>query len=468
MNRVQPAHSTVDAGKTESHLQGSMSSWRNISTVMWLLVATHVGTAAENVQTVSSRPAASPDGRYMAVVDRLLKVADGEADQFSGGMVVRITDNSTSTVLRQRYLEGTQVRVLQTPTWLDSDWCAFTYNIAKNANGLVYVNASNSQGFQVEMVAPPRRMAASNSIEQELTSLDVSVLGTTTTRIHNVPFKGGSVFPLRLAPLAKFDGRPFGKEFVSELTGAVSDYQALCAAHQVTAVEPEQATESFSDDEKHAALLACASGSAVLCIVPVGTNAQPNAAQVVKLDADVTLNCARSASDSELQGEQQAADTANSSRYTTSWKGDTVQVEREVFDSEDDTSHRELAYTADLNGKLVKIPRPAATPKPKAALTATPEATRKSTVPAPAKETVTTSHTRPLLKVTTRNNERREDAAREPAVAGLSPIVPQVVTPTPVPTKKSSLFDSLIPHRSRATPVTTSPAPPEVQRTPSD
>ncbi|MGI8905303.1 MAG: hypothetical protein ACR2IE_02295 [Candidatus Sumerlaeaceae bacterium] len=403
----------------------------------------------QSVQIESSRPATSPDGRRIAVVDRLLKLTQGEVDRFSGGMVLRVSSEASSSVLRQRYVEGTQVRLLQSPVWLDATWCAFTYNIAKSANGIVYLNSDSGEGYQVEFVAPPRRMGATGTIEQEVTSLDVTMLGTTATRILNVPYKGGSAFPLRLRPLPRFESKPFGKEFLDHLISACEGYRLLLATNNASIIEPEQATEAFSADEKTLALLACVDHRPVLCIVPL-SDGDP---RVLPLDEEVSLNCIVAASDAEPQ----PGDVTGFSRFTTSWKDESqILVEREVF-TDDDTSHRELVYTAHLNGNLVKAPRPKR-PEPTPS-EPEPAAVEKRAV-TPADPQPATTRTRPLLKVTTRKATPQPTAV--PAEDALATPEPTVA---PVPTKKSSLFEAILPRSRPARSVST---PPPVSRTPSD
>jgi hypothetical protein len=378
-------------------------------------------------------------------------------------MVLRVTDKSTSSVTRQTYVEGTQVRTLQPPVWLDDKWCAYTYNIAKNANGMVYLDTDSGEGYQVELVAPPRRMGATNTVEQEVTSLDVTVLGASSVRIHNVPWSGGTAFPLRLPPVAKFDGKPYGKDFVDQLSKAVQEYRNFCSANGVVAVEAEQASESFSKDEKRLALLACADKKPVLCLAELKGEVAP---KLISLGNDVKLNCAAMQETNNEQGEP-----AGDSRYATTWKDEThVAIEREVFNSEDDTARRETAYVADLDGKLTKA-EPQNTPGPKSSPTPAQEepVSTPATSPAaePTKKSATeTTHTKPLLKVTTRANRANATEVHVPTPVA-QPSELQTPAATPIATKKPGMLNRLLPGRSRpaATPVT---QPAEAEKTPSE
>jgi hypothetical protein len=437
---------------------------------------------AENVQTQSTAAISSPGKQYTAVVDRLLKVNDaGETDQFSGGMMLRVLDSTTSTALRQQYVEGTQVRTLDAPVWLDDTWCAYTYNIAKNANGMVYLNAGTGVAYQLEIVAPPRRMGATNTIEQEVTSIDVNVLGTSTTHIHNVPWKGGSAFPLRLKPLPRFDRKPFGPAFLKELDAGVQQYFALCADNGFASLDVEQASESFNAAEDYVAVLACSDKGPVLSLVPVASGKTES--RLYKLEGDMTLNCATPPAAADNSGKTPAPDPTDYARYTTSWKdSETALVEREVFSAENETSHRESLYVADLRGNIKKVPPPARTPQPTTAATAVQPS---PVVPTPAKPKAVvtakalsitsatsqqTSRTRPLLKVTTRKNDAPVASpvsvvTSETPSAGASAIP----TPTQTPGRKTRLFDGILPRRSKPAPSATTPAaPPEIVNTPSD
>lgn len=435
-----------------------------------MVLAPYLAKAEDKVQTVSSKPVASPSGRYTAIVDRLLKIVDNEPDEFSGAMLLRITSSADSAAVKQQYLEGTQVRTLEPPSWLDDSWCAYTYNVAKNANGIVYLNAETGEGYQVELVAPPRRMAASGTVEQEVTSLDVTVLGTTaSTHIHNVPWRGGSAFPLRLGPLPRFEKKPFGKDFLDELARAVGDYQALCAQFGLNNVDVEQASESFSPDEKHAALLACADGVSYLGLV--GLEKDSSSTKLLKLDADMKLNCLVPAPQADSAAQTPATEPTAYSRYTTAWKDDNhAQVEREVFSTENDTSYREVDYVADLTGTLKKLERPAPPPKAAAETEGRPKEKEKDIkVMAPkAATSPLTTHTRPLLQVTTR---KREPATRKESHTAPEP-TPEPIEPSPTPAstpaKKGFLFDGILPRRSKAPPSVTPIGVPEVQKTPSD
>ena len=105
-----------------------------------LFAAPKLCAAGQDVQIESSQAVKSPDGLYTVIVDRLMPVVDGSPERYSGRMVVRISAGDTSAPVRQRFIEATQVRFLDQPIWLEnSKWCAFVYNVAKNAFGLVYM-----------------------------------------------------------------------------------------------------------------------------------------------------------------------------------------------------------------------------------------------------------------------------------------------------------------------------------------
>lgn len=472
-----------------------------------LVLAAPAGRAAENVKVESSKPVASPDGRRSVVVDRLFPVVDGEAENFSGRMVVRVSDSASTTPPRQRFLEASQVRLLQPAQWMDDTWAAFVYNIAKSANGIVYMNAESGRALQLEVVAPPRRMGASNTVEQEITSFDVTDHGTSISRFHNIPFGGGTAFPLYLKQIPGLDGKPYPLDFLKQVDAAIQAYDAFANRLGVPFVEPEQASESFSPDAKKLALLICTGPRAALLLLNLdAANAEAalQKAIVVPLGESVQLSCRFQHRDGEEPAEEQQS---AASRYTTAWQPDgSVAVEREIFSTEDDSSRREVEYVVSPDGKLKEMPKaapPEPTPSPaateetpvRAERTPGPEAKEparqdndtsdeamttaaESAESAEAEETAPKPRTR-TLQVTTRSNSASAEAAPQPApiaptersrfslpAAALEEPETVVITPAPEPTKKPGLLRRIIPGRSRATQEAQTPPPPA--RTPSD
>lgn len=305
------------------------------SAALAMTLACGVAFAQTDTRVESSRAVKSPSGTKTVVVDRLTPVVDGEAERFSGRMLIRVT-NADGTQARQRYLEASQVRVIQPPVWLDdSRTCAFVYNVAKNSNGIVYYEPETNRAVQVEFVMPTRQMAASGSAEQELTSLEVTEFsGTRTMKTLNVPWKGGSAFPLVLPPLPEFLGQPYDLTFLNQLNAALDGYRAFLEKHKISNIEPEQASESFSDDNKWLGMLACSDAGAFLAGVPL-TSTDPvtvlNSICMVKMDG-IMLSCTQhTAADAP---EQHSMDN----RYLTAWEnGNTLKVIEEsyAFESEE-------------------------------------------------------------------------------------------------------------------------------------
>ncbi len=299
-----------------------------------LLMAGSVAFAQTDSKVESSRAAVSPDGKRTVVIDRFTPVVDGEAERFSGRMLVRVTSNDGSPA-KQRYIEASQVRVIQPPVWIDgSRVCAFVYNVAKNSNGIVYFEPETNRALQVEFVMPARQMAASGQVEQELTSLEVSEFTAQgTLKITNVPWKGGSAFPLVLPPLPAFDGTPYGKEFLAQLDGALAAYKNFARQNSVESLEPEQASESFNSNESWLGLLACGGADSFLLGIPLrpGTAADTLAAAKLVKVPGLTLSCKH-----QTAGEGHA-EMVEEGRFLTEWKSDTsLQVTRETYDVQTD------------------------------------------------------------------------------------------------------------------------------------
>jgi hypothetical protein len=332
-----------------------------------VVAVTGFGAAAQDVQVESLPPVKSPDGKHAVIVDRLLPVVDGQAERYSGRMVLRISSGDSTAPVKQRFLEATQVRFLDNPMWLESSpWCAFVYNVAKNASGIVYMNAESGRAIQIELVAPTRRMGATQELEQEMTSLEVSDHGANVLRTHNIPLKGGSAFPLVLKKLPAFKGKPFGLATLTEVIAALEAYHQFLANLGTQSLELEQASEAFSADGKRLAVLACADTQQYLVIAPTAAESPTSAFQAVKtvkLDASLKLSCKVSSEQIGNESEAEASSTGGDFRFVTSWKDNgSVQIEREVFGAEDDEPKRELIYSVSSEGEILKFVKPTQLP----------------------------------------------------------------------------------------------------------
>src|SRR5690606_30145231 len=127
-----------------------------------------------------------------------------------------------------------------------------------------------NRALQVEFVMPARQMAASGNVEQELTSLEITEFaGQETFKVRNVPWEGGSAFPIVLKPLPPFWGQPYDVAFYNQVNTALSAYKDFLKKHNMQHLEPEQASESFSEDGKWLGLLACDTGKSWLVGVPL-------------------------------------------------------------------------------------------------------------------------------------------------------------------------------------------------------
>lgn len=311
----------------------------------------------------STRPVLSPDARHSVTVEWAVPVATGDGVDFSGRMQVRVRDVG-GTATRQRLIEAPQVRSVQTPQWLDNRWAAFTYNIQKNFNGMVFLDAASGSALQLEMIAPVRRMGGTGRMEAELTSLDVIEHDTTGSVLYrNITRGRSSVFPLVLSALPPFEGRPFSRAFLQELRGAVAAYRNWLDRQGAEDLHLEAGTETFSPDENHVAMLTCVrhvsqpetSGPATaLLITPLkarGADEALASTRLVPLDSSVQLACASGSYDPDT------VTLADYIRYTTRWTdARTVAVEREVNDEEQEEIITEPVFLVSLDGETTRLP----------------------------------------------------------------------------------------------------------------
>lgn len=320
-----------------------------------------------------SKPVVSPDGRHTFTIDHISAVVDGEVERFSGRLLLRVSD-AEGTTTRQRYVEASQVRVLNPAVWLDNRWCAFTYNISKNSSGYVCMDAQSGEAMLLEMVATSRRMGATGKQEVEITDVEVTAYGDSVVRISNAMRGNRPVFPLYLPALQPIDAAPYPVAFAESLRGAIDAYAGFCRKHGVQALRLEQASESFDPTESHMAVLACSGKAPYLVIVPLkDTSAGDALAHAVlgKLGDEVRLACSIELADEDEENtadkpakdeEEDTGEQFGPVRYTTKWQDNThVAVEQEVFENEDETGRSETLLIVGIDGKVEKV-KPAAKP----------------------------------------------------------------------------------------------------------
>ncbi len=338
---------------------------------LFLVVGLMANFAQADVRIESTRASVSPDGSHKVVVDHVMPVTEGEADRYSGKMVVRVVDADGTTTLR-RPVETSQISVIQTPKWLSPQVAACYYNIKKNAAGTLFVDLSVGGVLQVECVAPARKRASTGKVEALLTNLEVISYGTQSERVSNVTRDGASVFPLMLKPLPVMDNAPLPLEAFQEVVDALKAWHEFLKANKVATWQREVASESFSPDEKHLAVLGCVGGKPVLFIVPLGTASASEGlakTKMIKLDASIEVNCARdlratSSEDATEDDPPSSEGEFGGYRFTTAWKdSQSVGVVKETFETEDQALQKETYLEVNLEGEIKTLPH-AVVPNP--------------------------------------------------------------------------------------------------------
>lgn len=395
----------------------------------------------------------SPDGSLSVIVDRVQEQETEDSEEFSGNLLVRILD-AEGSIRYQRRVEASQVRLMQPVVWLDDTVCAFSYNIAKNSNGIVYVDATDGTALQLEMVATSRRMAASGRVETELTSLEVAHYAGETKRLNNITRADRSVFPI-IALIPPYTNEPYGKDFYSRLRDAVAAYDNFLQTRGISRLEIEQASESFSPSQTHLAFLACVDDGASAMIVPLKPDAASTVmkqVQVALLGPEILLGCRESAEEMPDETTTESMQTMDY-RYSTAWKNDNLLlVEKETFLEDEENSVKSVVYSVSSNGKATKVtdadttltaPRESESSAP-AARKATPRATAE-TESAASRETTRS-----------RTAERPADVRRAtPRATTRATVAPSPATPEPT---REGLLRRMIPGRrgrSAETPIAT-------------
>ncbi len=440
--------------------------------VVLVVLAGAAMAAPGDTRVGSTRPVRSPDGTRMVVVDHVMPVVDGEADRFSGRMVVRVTD-AEGTTTRRRQVETSQISVIQSPRWLDDALVAYFYNIKKNANGIVYFDSRTGAAVQVEFVTTARRMAATNKVETAVTSIEVTEYATGPQRIATFVRDGAGVFPLFIRTLPPFENAPYPRPVYDDLRAALAARKDFLAARKIREMDPEVASESFSPDGKYLAALACNDGKPALVVVPLHADSARVALQatvVAPLDEEVTLNCNADAP-AAPEGEKTADATSvpapgqtqsgefGGYRFTTEWKdAATILIVKETFETEEQPMQREPYFAVTAAGQATRLERKPA-PRTPAAKTPEPEAVQAKPVEtAPADKAASTGE-KPAAKTPkpaadTARRTPKPDRTRKPEArstpkpratpkteAGAPEPAPK---PTPTP-KPKSLLRRLLP-----------------------
>lgn len=331
-----------------------MMSWKVTLGVLQIAAISTMLSAASDVKVESTRPIQSLDSKKVATVDRLSPIEDGEVEKFSGKMMIRVT-NPDGTNPRQRYLESSQARIIHPPVWLKgSEVCAFTYNIAKNSDGIVYFTPEQNRALQIEFIMTMRRMASTGQIEQDLTNFELTEHTSQTLHVESVPYKGGIAFPFALPPLDTFDNQPYPLDFMTKVNSGLIAYKKFLSDNKLAALELEDASETFNPKEDHLAFLATDKTNNFVCIVPLTET---------DTSARLAKTIVRPVPNIKLSHNHESGDNAQNEiemRYSTVWADDkTVRIQEETFGSEDDESHKNPIFSISLDdGQLQPLTTP--------------------------------------------------------------------------------------------------------------
>jgi hypothetical protein len=440
--------------------------------------------AQPDIRVESSKPVKSADGSRSIVVDHLIPVLDGEPERFSGKLLVRATDNAGTTT-RQRYMETSQIRLIGPGKWLDERWFSFAYDVSKNSKGVVAFNSNDGSAIQVESVITSRRMGATGKIENEITDLEIADYGDTITRLRNVTRDQKSIFPLYIQDLGFLTGKNLSLDNISEIQNALSSYRELQESMHVQSLTLEEASESFNGGGTHMATLACRDAKPVVLIIPLNAPSAVEALNDLKLaelgdeirltcqsERDVPLSTEEGEQPETTPGDAAAAESEAATeneqfggqRYTTSWKNDgTAQIEKEIFESEEESARRIPLYQFTIAGALKKL-----------AVESTPTAAKhEKNEPArfepDEKESTGSVHKtpkqQPAIKpggeqstpVTKHSERARTESSPQPrSHNAATPVATQRATPvaSPTATSRPGFFRRMLPgvHRSSSTP----------------
>jgi hypothetical protein len=363
--------------------------------------------------------------------------------------------------------------VIQSPRWLDDALVAYFYNIKKNANGIVYFDSRTGGAVQVEFVTTARRMAATNTVETAVTSIEVTEYATGPTRIATFVRDGAGVFPVFIKKLPPFENAPYPRPVYDDLRAALAAQKAFQSARKIRELDPEVASESFSPDGKYMAALSCNDGKPALVIVPLQAASAREALEatvVAPLDEEVTLNCNADAP-AAPEGEKTADATpvpapgqAQSGefggyRFTTEWKdAATIVIVKETFETEEQPLQREPYFEVTAAGQATRLERK---PAPKATEATEPRTTKqapKETAPdgdaAKTGEKAAETTPKPAVETPRRTPKPERTRKPEPRTTPRPRVTPgaEAAEATPKPTstpKPKSLLRRLLPGDSK-------------------
>ena len=281
----------------------------------------------------------SPDKTQSFQVERL----SDYSDPFNGKMLLRLTETKNPANMHQRIVEGTRVRTMTPPAWLDNEWVAFAYNVGKNTSGFTFYNAKSHETLLLEVDIVAQLMGATGTLESEMQSLVLTQYTdkrAATQQLENLTWGAGikSLFPLYLPSSTKLEKVEVpDRKFVDELKQAMEIYRTFCAEHKAKAITPELGTESFDLKARRCAFLCAMDTTPTLMILPLEASDAKEAfasARIIPLPQTVKLSSVtQDTADEETSTPENQHDTLNAVRFTTkSIAGGKFLVAQENYD----------------------------------------------------------------------------------------------------------------------------------------
>lgn len=331
-----------------------------------LLAATTIAFLATSQQLSASifeskNSAQSPDKSQTFRVERL----SDYNDPFSGKMMLQLSSNSDPNSIKQRLVEGTRIRTMTPPVWLNNEWVGFSYNVGKNSEGYTYYHAPSHKTILIETDIVRQLMGNTGQVEEEMQNLSFTQYTdkkSASLQIQNLTWGSGnrSLFPLYLPTINNTarDTVP-GLPFLKSVESALSEYQGLCELYHAKSILPELGTESFDQQGDRVAFLAAMETTPTLVVLPLSAKTAQDAfkkAMIVQLPSMIRLS---STSETDTEVATEDTEDLTAVRFTTKWgaKGATI-IGQEVYDEINNTTQLQPYCEVDKQGhcSILTIP----------------------------------------------------------------------------------------------------------------